>query len=109
MKCGAARHLCSPSQEEVRRRERVVRIFPTRTLVIRLLGALLMGQDEQWSTGKRYLDMRAYRQWRHMGQTDVSSPVSSSPQHLPTSQVAAVSEPVVETTGQHLEAERVQE
>jgi transposase-like protein len=50
--------------EEVRRRERVIRIFPTRASVIRLLGALLMEHDEQWSTGKRYLDMRAYWQWR---------------------------------------------
>ena len=28
--------------EEVRRRERVIRIFPTRASIIRLLGALLM-------------------------------------------------------------------
>ncbi len=50
--------------EEVRRRERVIRIFPNRPSSIRLLGALLMEQDEQWSTGKRYFDMTAYWQWR---------------------------------------------
>ena len=50
--------------EEVRRRERVIRIFPNRQSSISLLGALLMEQDEQWSTGKRYLDMTAYWQWR---------------------------------------------
>ena len=50
--------------EEIRRRERVIRIFPNRQSVMRLLGALLMEQDEQWSTGKRYLDMTAYWQWR---------------------------------------------
>lgn len=50
--------------EEVRRRERVIRIFPNRQSSIRLLGALLMEQDEQWSTGKRYFDMTAYWQWR---------------------------------------------
>jgi putative transposase len=38
--------------EEVRWRERVIRIFPSRASVIRLLGALLLEQDEQWSTGK---------------------------------------------------------
>ncbi len=43
--------------EEIRRRERVIRIFPTRASVICLLGALLVEQDEQWSTGKRYLEM----------------------------------------------------
>jgi putative transposase len=53
--------------EEVRRRERVIRIFPNRESAIRVLGALLMEQDEQWSTGKRYLDMSAYWQWRDAG------------------------------------------
>jgi putative transposase len=50
--------------EEIRRRERVIRIFPNRESATRLLGALLMEQDEAWTTGKRYLDMSAYRQWR---------------------------------------------
>ena len=49
--------------EEVRRRERVIRIFPNRDSVIRLLGALLMEQDEAWTTGKRYFDMTTYGQW----------------------------------------------
>ena len=48
--------------EEIRRRERVIRIFPNRASVIRLLGALLLEQDEHWSTGPRYFDMAAY--WR---------------------------------------------
>jgi putative transposase len=55
--------------EEIRRRERVIRIFPTRQSVIRLLGALLMEHDKQWSTGKRYFDMTAYWQWRQPEQT----------------------------------------
>ena len=50
--------------EEIRRRERVIRIFPNRESVIRLLGALLFEQDEQWTTGHHYLDMTAYWQWR---------------------------------------------
>jgi transposase-like protein len=50
--------------EEVRRRERVIRIFPNRASVIRLLGALLMEHDEAWTTGKHYFDMAAYWQWR---------------------------------------------
>lgn len=37
---------------------------------MRLLGALLMEQDEAWSTGKRYLDMTAYWQWRAAGRHD---------------------------------------
>ncbi len=49
--------------EEIRRRERVIRIFPNRDAVICLVGALLMEQDEVWTTGKRYFDMTAYWQW----------------------------------------------
>jgi putative transposase len=50
--------------EEIRRRERVIRIFPNRASVLRLVGALLMEQDEVWTSGKRYFDMTAYWQWR---------------------------------------------
>jgi len=50
--------------EELRRRERVIRIFPTRDSALRLLGALLMEWDEQWATGKRYLTMDVYWQWK---------------------------------------------
>jgi len=51
--------------EEIRRRERVIRIFPNRESAIRLLGALLSEQDEQWTTSHRYVEMAAYWQWRH--------------------------------------------
>lgn len=40
--------------QEIRRRERVVRIFPNEASVIRLIGALLMEQDEKWQTGRKY-------------------------------------------------------
>jgi putative transposase len=50
--------------EEVRRRERVIRIFPNRASAIRLLGAVLLERHEQWMTGYRYLDMTTYWHWR---------------------------------------------
>ena len=50
--------------EEIRRRERVIRIFPNRESVVRLIGALLMEMDEKWSSGKRYLDMTEYHEWK---------------------------------------------
>lgn len=50
--------------EEIRRRERVIRIFPNRDSVLRLRGALLLEQDEAWTTGHRYFDMTAYWHWR---------------------------------------------
>lgn len=49
--------------EEIRRRERVIRIFPNRGSVIRLLGALLLEMHEKWTTGTRYLDMEEYATW----------------------------------------------
>jgi len=49
--------------EEVRRRERVIRIFPNRESVVRLIGALLMEFDDKWASGKKYLDMSEYHQW----------------------------------------------
>lgn len=50
--------------EEVRRRERVIRIFPNRESVVRLIGALLMELDEKWASGKKYFDMDDYIKWR---------------------------------------------
>jgi len=46
--------------EEIRRRERVIRIFPNVESVIRLIGTLLIEQDEKWSTGRKYFDMSEY-------------------------------------------------
>lgn len=50
--------------EEIRRRERVIRIFPNEDSAIRLIGALLAEFHEQWSTGKKYLDMTEYLEWK---------------------------------------------
>jgi putative transposase len=50
--------------EEIRRRERVIRIFPNRESVVRLIGALLMEIDEKWAAGKKYLDMSEYIIWQ---------------------------------------------
>ena len=50
--------------EEIRRRDRVIRIYPNRDSVKRLIGALLMEMDEKWQTGHRYLDMQEYFLWK---------------------------------------------
>ena len=44
--------------QEIKRRTRVVRIFPNRQACLRLVTALAVEQSEEWITGKRYLDMR---------------------------------------------------
>jgi len=54
--------------EEIRRRERVIRIFPSRASALRLLGAVLIEIEEGWSTGKRYLTMDAYWIWKQQQQ-----------------------------------------
>lgn len=46
-------------QQEVRRRTRVVRIFPNRASCLRLTSALAMEQSEDWLTGHRYLKMNS--------------------------------------------------
>ena len=57
---------------EIRRREGVIRIFPNRASVIRLLGALLMEMDEKWSVGKKYIEMKTYHEWKHEMKTKVT-------------------------------------
>lgn len=48
--------------EEVRRRDRVIRIYPNEASVIRLLGSVLIEQDEKWSS-RKYFDMDDYYQF----------------------------------------------
>jgi putative transposase len=48
--------------EEIRRRERVIRIFPNDESAWRLIGALLAEYNEQWQT-RRYLDMDEFNDW----------------------------------------------
>lgn len=50
--------------EELRRREKVIRIFPNKTSAWRLVGALLAEKHEVWSTGRRYLRMDEFYEWR---------------------------------------------
>lgn len=50
--------------EEIRRRERVVRIFPNEQSAMRLIGALLAEQHEKWITGSKYFDMEEYFEWK---------------------------------------------
>jgi len=44
---------------EIKRRTRVVSIFPNEESLLRLVGALLMETGEEWESGKKYLKMEA--------------------------------------------------
>ena len=59
--------------EEIRRREKVIRIFPNLGSVERLVGALCPETHEEWSTGRRYLTMDAFFEWRELHQRDPES------------------------------------
>jgi putative transposase len=51
--------------QEIKRRTRVVRIFPNPQACLRLVSALAVEQSEEWVTGRRYLDMRELEEQRH--------------------------------------------
>lgn len=43
--------------QEIKRRTKVIRVFPNRDSCLRLVAALCMEQSEDWITGRSYLDM----------------------------------------------------
>ena len=48
--------------QEIRQRERVIRIFPNEASAHRLIGALVAEIHEEWQ-GRRYLDMSDFHEW----------------------------------------------
>jgi putative transposase len=52
--------------QEIKRRTRVVRIFPNGESCLRLVSALAVEVSEEWVTGRRYLDMEELREHRRL-------------------------------------------
>jgi putative transposase len=52
--------------QELKRRTRVVRIFPNQEACLRLVTALAVEQSEEWLTGRRYLNMEELREHRRL-------------------------------------------
>src|SRR5215208_2806766 len=53
--------------QEIKRRTRVVRIFPNKEACLRMVTALAVEFSEEWVTGRRYLDMRELEEHRPGG------------------------------------------
>ena len=56
--------------QEIKRRTRVVRIFPNQQACLRLVTALAVEQSEEWLTGRRYLDMEELREHRRSAERE---------------------------------------
>ena len=68
--------------QELKRRSRVVRIFPNEASCLRLLGTLCMEQSEEWETGRIYLNMKpdfkekSNQEWIWPGKLNLASATS---------------------------------
>ncbi len=56
-------NLAERVNEEIRRRQRVIRIFPNEAAAERLIGAWLADLHGKWQIGPKYFDMQEFWDW----------------------------------------------
>ena len=62
--------------QELKRRTRVVRIFPNRASLLRLVTALAQEQSEEWVSGRRYLDLELL--WEQQPRPAPAAPITAA-------------------------------
>jgi len=75
--------------KEVRRRTDVIGIFPNRAAIIRLVGALLCEQNEEWCVSRRYMSLGTIDAFRAVGAEDSPPTLPGKEAELESSTVAA--------------------
>jgi putative transposase len=65
---------------EIRRRTDSVGIFPNRAAIVRLVGAVLAEQTDEWAEGRRYLGLEVLARCRLTPIEDIGSEVDPEPE-----------------------------